>query len=157
MDGDNEVAGAAVVTQKEQSQQQQHADFIRGVEADEACSPPAHAALLSAADATPARVVVVGGSDAAAVNVKAVLFDADGTLIDSLPPHVDFCHVRLSVCARQPTSRPSHARDSPITLRGQDILRCGGTAIVALVLVWILLMTNTTCMCPYVRACCPRP
>ena len=25
--------------------------------------------------------------------VKAILFDADGTLLDSLPPHVDFCHV----------------------------------------------------------------
>eukprot|EP00750_Incisomonas_marina_P000139 INCI10144.1.p1 GENE.INCI10144.1~~INCI10144.1.p1 ORF type:complete len:441 (+),score=91.75 INCI10144.1:174-1496(+) len=24
--------------------------------------------------------------------VKAILFDADGTLLDSLPPHVDFCH-----------------------------------------------------------------
>jgi len=23
---------------------------------------------------------------------KAVIFDADGTLLDSLPPHVDFCH-----------------------------------------------------------------
>jgi FMN phosphatase YigB (HAD superfamily) len=28
--------------------------------------------------------------------IKAVLFDADGTLIDSLPPHMDFCHVRSS-------------------------------------------------------------
>lgn len=27
------------------------------------------------------------------VPVKAILFDADGTLLDSLPPHVDFCHV----------------------------------------------------------------
>ena len=29
----------------------------------------------------------------AASRTRAILFDADGTLLDSLPPHVDFCHM----------------------------------------------------------------
>jgi hypothetical protein len=33
---------------------------------------------------------LVGGANRN--SVKSVVFDADGTLLDSLPPHIDFCH-----------------------------------------------------------------
>ena len=33
-----------------------------------------------------------GRTEAPARPLAALIFDADGTLLDSLPPHVDFCH-----------------------------------------------------------------
>ena len=31
-------------------------------------------------------------SDVSSASIRAVVFDADGTLLNSLPPHVAFCH-----------------------------------------------------------------